>query len=180
VWLALPFVAAAVIVNIMPFEREGHTEVLAALHLPIALWLAVGFAYAGGLWRSHDRRMNFVRFSGEWFIYYTLIALGGVVLVGFTMFIFDAIGLRFEWAVQAWVMPCGVVGAVIISAWLAALGENLILLVNLGWSAVLYTRFLRKRASFAPLERWQMAYIPVYGVWAWIVVAFFPILFNYR
>ena len=62
----------------------------------------------------------------------------------------------------------------------AALGENLILLVNLGWSAVLYARFLAKRTSFAPLERWQTAYIPVYAVWAWVVVALFPIIFNYR
>ncbi len=62
----------------------------------------------------------------------------------------------------------------------AALGENIILLVNLGWSAVLYARFLAKRASFAPLERWQTAYIPVYAIWAWIVVALFPMIFNYR
>ena len=62
----------------------------------------------------------------------------------------------------------------------AALGENIILLVNLGWSAVLYARFLTKRASFAHLERWQTAYVPVYAAWAWIVVALFPIIFNYR
>jgi hypothetical protein len=62
----------------------------------------------------------------------------------------------------------------------AALGENLILLVNLGWSAVLYTRFLTKRASFAPLERWQTAYVPVYMIWAWVVVALFPIVFNFQ
>ncbi len=44
----------------------------------------------------------------------------------------------------------------------AALGENLILLVNLAWSAWLYARFLRHRGSFAALERWQIAYLPVY------------------
>ena len=46
----------------------------------------------------------------------------------------------------------------------AALGENLILLVNLAWSAWLYARFLRHRGSFAALERWQIAYLPVYSV----------------
>jgi hypothetical protein len=48
----------------------------------------------------------------------------------------------------------------------AALGENVILLVNLAWSAVLYIRFLRGRGSFAGLERWQTDYLPVYAVWA--------------
>jgi len=292
--LGAPFLAAALVVNILPFERAGHTEVLAALHLPIALWLAVGFAYAGGCWRDQDARMNFVRFSGEWFIYYTLIAFGGGVLMICTHSVFDAIGFDAEWFLESWVLPCGVVGAVLISAWLveakqnvienmapvltrlftplfavmllvflatmiwtgsgidvkrevlisfdlllalvlglllysisardpqkppgasdalqlllvicallvdafalwaiaaritefgfspnrvAALGENLVLLVNLGWSAALYTRFLATHASFAPLERWQTAYLPVYAVWAWIVVAFFPVLFDYQ
>ena len=62
----------------------------------------------------------------------------------------------------------------------AALGENLILLVNLAWSAWLYGRFLRHRGSFADLERWQIAYLPVYGAWAALVVILFPVLFGYR
>jgi hypothetical protein len=63
---------------------------------------------------------------------------------------------------------------------MAALGENLILLVNLTWSAWLYARFLRRRGSFAGLERWQIAYLPVYSAWAALVVVVFPPLFGYR
>jgi hypothetical protein len=62
----------------------------------------------------------------------------------------------------------------------AALGENFILLVNLAWSAWLYARFLRGRGPFAALERWQIAYLPVYSLWAALVVAIFPPLFGYR
>ena len=62
----------------------------------------------------------------------------------------------------------------------AALGENLILLVNLAWSARLYASFLRHRGSFTALERWQVAYVPVYSVWAALVVAMFPPVFGYR
>src|SRR5215208_6433161 len=61
----------------------------------------------------------------------------------------------------------------------AALGENLILLVNLAWSAVLYIRFLRGRGSFTGLERWQTDYLPVYALWAAIVVIVFPPVFGY-
>ncbi len=60
----------------------------------------------------------------------------------------------------------------------AALGENVILLVNLAWSAVIYTRFLRGVGSFASLERWQTSYLWVYAVWAAIVVIGFPIVFG--
>ena len=62
----------------------------------------------------------------------------------------------------------------------AALGENIILLVNLVWTAWLYACFLRHRGSFAVLERWQIAYLPVYSVWAALVVVMFPPVFGYR
>jgi len=293
-WLALPFAAGAVFANVFPFRAGSDTEILTALHLPIALWLAVGFAYVRGRWFADGGRMDFVRFSGELAIYYVLIALGGGVLTGFTIMMFEAIEMNAEWLAQGWLVPCGAMGAVIIGSWLveakqsvienmapvltrlftplftllllvflatmawtgspinvergvligfdlllvlvvglvlyaasardpqappdffdalqlllvasalvvdgvalaaiaarisefgftpnrvAALGENLILLVNLAWSAWLYARFLRHRGSFAVLERWQIAYLPVYSVWAALVVVVFPPLFGYR
>jgi hypothetical protein len=63
---------------------------------------------------------------------------------------------------------------------IAALGENLILLANLAGTAWLYLRFLRNRGSFAALDRWQIAYLPVYSAWAALVVIVFPPLFSYR
>jgi hypothetical protein len=293
-WLALPFAAGAVLANVFPFRTGSDTEVLTALHLPIALWLAVGFAYVRSRWFADGGRMNFVRFSGELVIYYVLIALGGGVLTGFTMMMFHSIKMNAEWLVAGWLIPCGAMGAVIIGSWLveakqsvienmapvltrlftplftilllvflatmawtgnpinmerevligfdlllvlvvglvlyaasardphappdffdglqlllvvsalvvdgvalaaiaarisefgftpnrmAALGENLILLVNLAWTAWLYSSFLRHRGSFAALERWQIAYLPVYSVWAALVVVMFPPLFGYR
>jgi hypothetical protein len=292
-WLAVAFVAAALFANVYPFAPKGHTEVLTTLHLPIALWLVVGIAYAGGRWRQVAGRMDFIRFSGELFIYYVLIALGGGVLTGFMALIFQAIGIDVEPFFESWLLPCGAAGGVLVASWLveakqsvienmapvltrlftplfaavvvtflgtllwtgrgvdverevliafdlllvvvlglllysisardpqappgafdfvqvvlvvgalladavalwaiaaritelgftpnrvAALGENVILLVNLAWSAVLYIRILRRRGSFTDLERWQTAYLPVYAVWAAIVVIVFPPLFRY-
>jgi hypothetical protein len=301
-WLALPFAVGAVFANVYPWAtlvvdhapKGRDTEVLTILHLPIALWLAVGFAYVRGRWFDDGGRMNFVRFSGELAIYYVLIALGGGVLTFFTMTMFLAIGVNAGWFVGPWLIPCGAAAAVIIGSWLveakqsvienmapvltrlftplftilllaflatmawtgnpinvkrevlisfdlllavvvglvlyaasardpqappdlfdalqlllvvsalvvdgvalwaiaarisefgftpnrvAALGENLILLVNLAWSAWLYTGFLRHRGVFAALERWQIAYLPVYAAWAALVVVMFPPVFGYR
>ncbi|MBA3260829.1 MAG: hypothetical protein H0T68_15365, partial [Gemmatimonadales bacterium] len=61
----------------------------------------------------------------------------------------------------------------------AALRENEVQLGNLGWSTVLYVRFLRGRGPFASLERWQTAYLPAYSVWAAIVVVAFPPVFGF-
>jgi hypothetical protein len=291
--LAVAFVAAGVFANVFPFGTSSHTEVLSALHLPIALWVAVGIAYAGGRWNEIAVRMDFIRFSGELFIYYVLIALGGGVFTGFLMMMFETIGIDAKWFIQSWLLPCGAAGAVLVASWLveakqsvienmapvltrlftpffaallvtflatllwtgrgidiernmliafdlllvvvlglllysvsardprlppgafdvmqvvlvvsalladavalwaiaariaefgftpnrvAALGVNMILLVNLAWSAVLYIRFLRERGSFTDLERWQTDYLPVYAAWAAIVVIVFPLMFGF-
>src|SRR5215208_4712813 len=101
-WLAVAFVAAGVFATVYPFVSGGYTEALTALHLPIALWLVVGIAYAGGRWGQMDGRMDFIRFSGELFIYYVLIALGGAVLTAFMLMIFEAIGINVEPFFESW------------------------------------------------------------------------------
>ena len=125
-WLLLPFIGAVAFANAFPFTPGGATEVLTALHLPIAMWLAVGIAYAGGRWHGGGGRMDFVRFSGELFIYYVLIAFGGGVLTGFTIGMFESIGLDAEWLAEAWLLPCGALGAVIIGSWLVEAKQSVI------------------------------------------------------
>lgn len=291
--VAAIFVAGAAFANVYPFVPEGSTEVLSAIHLPIALWLTVGVTYLAGDWIPDDRRMGYVRFTGEWLITYALIALGGGVLMAITVNVFGAIGLDAEPFVTGWVLPSGAMAAVIVAAWLvetrrnlvggmapmlarvftplfavmlvallagvvwtrgvidverevlilldvllvvvlalllyamsardprtrpelfdwiqlllvgcalavdvfalfnivlrlaefgfsanrtAAIGLNLILLVNLAWSAFLQTGFVRSRRDFEVVERWQMRYLPVYAVWAATVVVVVPPLFGF-
>jgi len=291
--LALLFVLGAIAANAYPLAGDSQSVVLTAIHLPLALWLVVGVAYAGGEWRSGQRRMDFIRFSGEWLIYFVLIALGGGALSAITINTFLAIGLDAEGFVQSWLVPCGAMAAVVVSAWLveakqsvvenmapvltrvftplfaaallaflvamiwtdngvdverdalilfdlllvivlglllyaisardpagrpglfdrlqlalvvtaliidvivllaitgritewgfspnktAALGENVILLANLAWSAWLFLGFVRGRLPFARLENWQTRYVIVYAAWAWTVVLAFPPLFGF-
>jgi hypothetical protein len=61
----------------------------------------------------------------------------------------------------------------------AALGLNLVLLVNLAGAAWLSARFLTGKTSFHRLERWQTAYLPVFAIWAATVVVMLPPLFRF-
>ncbi|MGH8915094.1 MAG: permease prefix domain 1-containing protein [Acidimicrobiia bacterium] len=114
---ATPFVLAAVVINLYPYIEGAATELLVAAHLPVFLWFVVAYPYMGGVARSHERRMDFVRFTGEWFIYYVLIALGGGVLLALTALILEPTGVNTE-RVFEWVLPSGAAGAVIVAAWL--------------------------------------------------------------
>jgi hypothetical protein len=287
------FALGAVAANAYPLAEDSQSVVLTGIHLPVALWFVVGLAYVADDLRSSRRRMDFIRFTGEWFVYFVLIALGGGVLMAFMFGTFEAIGVSPEDFVSLWLLPCGVMAAVVVAGWLveakqgvveniapvltrlftplftavllaflvafgwtgtgidverealilfdlllvvvlglllyslsardplappglfdrlqlalvvsamaidvlvlleitqriteygttpnkaAALGENVILLANLTWSAWLLLGFLRRHTPFAALERWQTGYLPVYAGWAWIVVLVFPPLFSY-
>jgi hypothetical protein len=125
-WTALPFVAAALVVNLYPFPTGfSSTELLVATHLPVVAWFVVAYAYMGGTLRPHERRMDFVRFTGEWFIYYVLIALGGGVLTGLTVAILEPAGLDAE-RIGGWVLPTGAAGAVVIAAWLVEAKQRVV------------------------------------------------------
>lgn len=124
--LAALFAIGAIGANAYPLAEDSQSIVLTALHLPLALWLVVGVAYVGGDWRSDRRRMDFIRFTGEWLIYAVLIALGGAVLVGVTIGVFDAIGLDIEEFVGAWLLPCSAMAAIVVASWLVEAKQSVI------------------------------------------------------
>ena len=290
---AAPFVLLALVVNLYPYDADSDTEILVSAHLPVVLWFVAAYPYMGGTLRSHQQRMDYVRFTGEWFIYYVLIALGGGVLMGLTAGILEPTGVDID-KVAEWVLPSGAAGAVVVAAWLveskqrvienmapvltmlftplfavmlvcsavvyavtglgdafdrdlvsifdallvvvlalvlygmsarepsaspewmdriqlvavvsallldlmvlgamiarigdlgftpnrtAAVGLNLVLLVNLVGAAWLSGRFLRGRARFHQLERWQTTYLPVFALWAAVVVVILPPVFGFN
>ncbi|MCW4386588.1 permease prefix domain 1-containing protein [Salinibacterium sp. SYSU T00001] len=116
----------AVAVNLFPFPVGSATDLLVALHLPVVLWFAVGVAYVGGEVTSHVRRMDFIRFTGEWVIYFALIALGGGVLLGLTAAVLTPIAPEAIDDVMLWVLPAGAAGAVVVAAWLVEAKKSVI------------------------------------------------------
>ena len=124
--LAVPFVLSAVVLNVFPFEPGGATEIIAAIHAPVVLWFVVGAAYVAGQWRSHRRRMDFVRFTGEWAVYLALLALGGGVLMGLTAGAFSALEIDLEPFFEQWIAPFAPAGAIVVAAWLVEAKQQVV------------------------------------------------------
>nr|WP_221382081.1 permease prefix domain 1-containing protein [Actinoplanes polyasparticus] len=124
--LAALFVLGAVVANGYPLDADSQSAGLMATHLPIALWLVVGLAYVSDDLRSARRRMDFIRFTGEWFVYLVLMGLGGGVLIAFLYGIFDAIGVDSDTAIGTWVVPCGFVAATVVAGWLVEVKQGVI------------------------------------------------------
>ncbi|WP_160049890.1 MULTISPECIES: permease prefix domain 1-containing protein [unclassified Nocardiopsis] len=123
----------ALAVNLYPFEATagpfpapGMTAVLAFTHAPVLLWLLVGVLHAGGAWKSHDRRMDFVRFTGELVVYLALIMLGSMVLVGLTFGVLGLVGIDLEPFLEDWLLPFGLPGALLVGAWLVEAKKSVV------------------------------------------------------
>ena len=61
----------------------------------------------GTKWQSSERRMDFIRFTGESFIYGVLIFCGLVVLSMFTELIFSAIRIDISWFIRDYLIVYG-------------------------------------------------------------------------
>src|SRR4051794_29053976 len=120
------FALGAVAANAYPLADKSQSVVLTSIHLPIALWLVVGLAYVADDWLSSRRRMDFIRFTGEWFIYFVLMALGGGVLSAFLFNTFMAIGIVPEEFVSHWLLPCGAAAAVVVAGWLVEAKQSVV------------------------------------------------------
>ncbi|MBD5784604.1 hypothetical protein IF650_00265 [Cellulosimicrobium terreum] len=124
--LLVPFTVLAVVLNVYPFVPDGSTELIAAIHAPVALWALVGVAYVGGRWRSDARRMDFARFTGELAVYLTLLALGGGVLLALTGGVFSLADIDLEPYLEDWILPFCVPGALVVAAWLVEAKQNVV------------------------------------------------------
>lgn len=124
--LVVAWLSTALVVNLYPFEPDGSTWVLVVIHTPVVLWFGVGVAYAAVRWQDHRSRMDFVRFTGEWAVYYFLLAAGGGALVGLTIAVFESVDVLAAEHIVTWVLPLGAGGAVLVAAWLVEAKQDVI------------------------------------------------------
>jgi len=288
------FAITALVINLYPSYKPNHTAMLTGIHLPIMLWLVTGIAYIGEKWKTKEGRMDFLRFTGECFIYGSLIMFGFFVLMMFTSLIFQSIAIDIESFMENYFIFYGPSAAAMITVYLvetkksivenfapvlakifsplflltmlifigaviftgnspylernfligfdlmlvlvlgmviytisarkmydkkgifdylngilifvaiivdgialsaiifrltefgispnklAALGENVLLLVNLAGLLWLYINYFREKIEFSIIETWQTKYLTVYAFWMAIVIFIFPIIFNFE
>jgi hypothetical protein len=125
-WIAGLVAAVAVAVNLYPYAPGSATEPLVGLHLPVLLWFVVGAVYVAGELRSSARRMDFIRFTGEWVVYFTLIVLGGGVLTVLTVQVLAPIAPEAIDEVLTWVLPSGGAAGVVVAAWLVEAKKSVV------------------------------------------------------
>jgi hypothetical protein len=90
-WPLSILVASIVYINLLP---EGSTTLLlTCLHIPILLWLVVGYIFAGN---DSAKRMEFLRYHGDLVLMTEVIGLAGGLFTALTLNLFKLIELDIE------------------------------------------------------------------------------------
>ena len=91
VWPLSILVVSIVYINLLP---EGSTTLLlTCLHVPILIWLAVGYIFAGN---DSAKRMEFLRYHGDLVLMTEVIGLAGGLFTGLTLNLFKLIDIDIE------------------------------------------------------------------------------------
>jgi hypothetical protein len=83
-------------------------------------------AYVSGRWREPQKRMDFVRFSGESFVYGVLLLCGGIVLAVLVQAIFQAIDVDVSPLLSEYLAVYGGLGVVVVAAFLVEAKKSIV------------------------------------------------------
>lgn len=87
---------SVVYINVLPNFSKSNTILLACIHLPLFLWMLVGYSFVGGDWRASQKKINFLRYNGDLVVLCAIMVLSAGLFTGITIGLFGLIGLNIE------------------------------------------------------------------------------------
>jgi hypothetical protein len=130
-WILAGVGAVAMLyINLLPDVTMNDGGVLAAIHLPLLLWAAVGFVYVHERPWDSSRRLGFLGFNAEVVVMSGLLVISGGIFSGITVGLFDMIGINLleflgEYFIL-WVLPAVPLAA----TWLVMANPRLVSMVS--------------------------------------------------
>lgn len=125
----VPLVAvilSAFYINFLPNNPASNSIILACIHLPVFLWTLLGYSFAGGNWKSHSPRIDFLRFNGDFAVMSALLVLAGALFTGITIGLFELIGLHIQEFYAKHIVIWGISAIPILSTYLVLNNPQLV------------------------------------------------------
>jgi uncharacterized membrane protein YhdT len=92
---ALFLILSALHINLLP-NKNSDSIILACIHLPIFLWTILGYTFVGGNLKSNQKKMDFLRYNGDFVVMTTIVMLSGFLFSAITIGLFTLIGINIE------------------------------------------------------------------------------------
>ncbi len=120
------FLVSVIYVNLLPKNTIADTFILASIHLPLFLWAVLGFSFVGNQYKSFTKRIDFLRYNGNFLVMSAIIFLCCGLFTAVTLGLFSIIGLKIEDFYFKYVAIFGAAAVPIVSTYLVQTNPPLV------------------------------------------------------
>lgn len=124
--IAAALLIADLYINFLPNNTNSDTLILACIHLPLFLWMLLGYAFIGGHLKNHLLRLDYLRYNGDLVVMTTIILLAGALLTAVTIGLFNLIDIKAEEFYFQFVGIWGLSAAPIVGTYLVRTNPQLV------------------------------------------------------
>ena len=108
---------SAVYINVIPIDSANDAIQLSYFHLPIMIWVLLGFTYIGSSISGFKQGINYLRFTADLLVMSVIILLSGFLFMAMTMGLFKLIGIDTVYIVQNYILVWGLPSIPIIASY---------------------------------------------------------------
>ena len=126
-WIILSLISlvSLLFINLFPNNLQSDTLTLSCIHLLLLLWSALGYSFVGETKNTH-KRLDFLRFNGDFVVMSTLILIAGGITTGITIGLFSLIGYEIETFYFENVVVLGLAAVPLVATYLTQTNPQLV------------------------------------------------------
>lgn len=111
-------VVSVLYINWLPVGFKNVTNTLAFFHLPILLWILLGFVFLGNQINGFGKGVQYIRFTADLMIMSLVILISGFLFMAMTMGLFKLIGIDAAYIVQHYILIWGLPAVPILATYI--------------------------------------------------------------
>ena len=111
------FIFSTVYINVLPNDSSSDAIQLSYFHLPIMIWVLLGYTYVGNSISGFKHGINYLRFTADLLVMSVIILLSGFLFMAMTMGLFKLIGIDTVYIVQNYILVWGLPSIPIIASY---------------------------------------------------------------
>lgn len=120
------YLLAIVYINLLPNNIFSDTLALACIHLPFILWAIASYTFGSGKLNDLPKRLEFLRFNGDFAVMTTILLIAGAILSGITLGLFHFINFDIEEFYFQYVAIWGLAAIPVMSTFLVRTNPQLV------------------------------------------------------
>jgi hypothetical protein len=115
---SLIVILIAAFINLLPYNQQSQTLMIACMYLPFFLWTISGAASAGSSFRKHENWISYLQMNGDWLVMSAILSITGGIVTGITVGLFELIQVKLEIILSKhilyWALPAIPITALIL------------------------------------------------------------------